>query len=67
MLMQNSSIQAFVDYGDLGMDPKLLLKQDAAQAVGGLGGKTGNSQVPNAYEIELEKLPIEARTALVHA
>ena len=67
MLMQNSSIQAFVDYGDLGMDPKLLLKQDAAQ-VGGLGGKTGgNSQVPNAYEIEFEKLPIEASTALVHA
>ena len=66
MLMRNSSIQAFVDYGDLGVDPKLLLKQDAAQ-VGGLSGKTGNSQVPNAYEIESEKLPIAARTALVHA
>ncbi|KZV66352.1 2-epi-5-epi-valiolone synthase [Peniophora sp. CONT] len=58
-------VEAVVDYGDLGMDPKLLLKQNAVK-MSGLSGHTGGSQSKIA-DLELDKAPVAAKTATVSA
>lgn len=65
MLIINVS-QAIVDYGDLGMDPKLLLKQNTANMSSSSANGSG-SQVAKIADMELDKAPVAAKTATVYA